>query len=59
MIIAETITEEMLNLAAGILVVVLGLIALFVMRLKSIARIMVLVIVFVAGAWVLMRLGVI
>lgn len=59
MIIAETITDEMLRLAGGILVVILGMIALFVMNLKSIARIMVFVITLGAGAWVLMQQGVI
>ncbi|MBU4341082.1 MAG: hypothetical protein KJ928_00620 [Candidatus Altiarchaeota archaeon] len=59
MLIAETITEEMLRLAGGILIVVLGLVALFVMELKSISRVMVLVIVLVSAAWVLMQLGVI
>lgn len=59
MLIAETITDEMLRLAGGVLVVVLGLVGLFVMELKSIARIMVLVITLGAGAWVLMQLGVI
>ena len=59
MLIAETITEEMLRLAGGILIVVLGLVALFVMELKSISRVMVLVIVLVSAAWVLTQLGVI
>jgi len=59
MIIAETITDEMLRLAGGILIVVMGLVALFVMEMKSIARVMVLVIVLASAAWVLTQLGVI
>jgi len=59
MLVAETITEEMLRLAGGVLVVVLGLVALFVMELKSISRVMVFVITIGAGAWVLTQLGVI
>ena len=59
MLIAETITDEMLRLAGGVLIVVLGLVALFVMELKSISRLMVLVITLGAGAWVLAHMGVI
>ena len=59
MLIAETITEEMIALAAGILMVVLGLAGIFVLELKSISRIMVLVIVLASAAWVLVQLGVI
>jgi len=59
MIIAETITDEMLKLAGGILIVVMGLVALFVMEMKSIERVMVLVIVLASAAWVLVQLGVI
>jgi len=59
MLIAEALTEEMPYLVGGILIVIMGLVALFVLKLKSIARIMVLVIVLASGAWVLMQLGVI